>query len=524
VDYYYGWFRLLDWARAIRLFCISQFQVGGSESVFTFTDIDDDAIQELIKLSGRDPRSQFSETMGKILSNPTSTLNTRLVDLMTQNITNSRNVRKITSVTIPYALTAFQTNAIQSAFSELKINFKNDKVHPHAMAAAVRKCEETLLFYRLNYSSSSMIPKGYDVYIKDIGGNIRSHIQRSRLNIHSCMPVLDVRDAVRQVDAYDAMRRRAHQDKKNFGPIIQCPVKLRAIYCQRKAQCCPLRAQKIMFVHSMYDMSPTDIADAMELAFAECGYGVMLFDPMMIFEDKGVIDDVLCHWEIEREGSIRKKIKFSFENDSSFMYVHDFKNYFSIMTLPVYVSSRGLVFVSERIDYRMGAYHFKITRVIANKIPKSNLDFKIWAPKRNPMMTVTYYDYDPSAYSKITSKYFKKKEMVMPRVIVEKGMRYALSLSQTKFTVNSIYEYLRSVNVRVVVNGVSVMSDNGLSPAPLYELAHAIYLWAFSKRFEQSEIVKIITESIQDERKFEKQTLFERFLEFGTLSPFGASV
>lgn len=112
----------------------------------------------------------------------------------------------------------------------------------------------------------------------------------------------------------------------------------------------------------------------------------------------------------------------------------------------------------------------------------------------------------------------------MPRVIVEKGMRYALSLSQTKFMVNSIYEYLRSVNVRVVVNGVSVMSDNGLSPAPLYELAHAIYLWAFSKRFEQSEIVKIITESIQDERKFEKQTLFERFLEFGTLSPFGASV
>lgn len=107
----------------------------------------------------------------------------------------------------------------------------------------------------------------------------------------------------------------------------------------------------------------------------------------------------------------------------------------------------------------------------------------------------------------------------MPKVIVEKRQRYALSLSQTKFTVNSIYEYLRSVNVRVVVNGVSVMSDSGLAPTPLYELAHAIYLRAFSERFDQSEIVKIIVESIQDERKFEKQSLWQRFVEFAFCYP-----
>lgn len=97
-------------------------------------------------MSDRDPRTQFSDTMGKMLANTGSTLNTRLIDdVMTQNIVNTKSVRKLTGVTIPYVLSAFQTNSLQSAFPELKINFRNEVHHPHALAASSRKCEETLL-------------------------------------------------------------------------------------------------------------------------------------------------------------------------------------------------------------------------------------------------------------------------------------------------------------------------------------------------------------------------------------------
>lgn len=57
------------------------------------------------------------------------------------------------------------------------------------------------------------------------------------------------------------------------------------------------------------------------------------------------------------------------------------------------------------------------------------------------------------------------------------GLCYGLALSQAKFQVSSIVEYLKSINHRITINGMDVVPpDNQLKPFDLFDLAYAIYV------------------------------------------------
>lgn len=93
---------------------------------------------------------------------------------------------------------------------------------------------------------------------------------------------------------------------------------------------------------------------------------------------------------------------------------------------------------------------------------------------------------------------FTRRRVIEPRNLYDAGLRYALAQTQQKFSVNAIYEYLRSVSVRVVVNGTDAsIADSPVSPTDLYHLADSIFLVGFVQRYNSSTALSIITEYLK---------------------------
>ena len=104
---------------------------------------------------------------------------------------------------------------LEQTFSELNLGFTNRVTHAHAFAAAHRQCETALCLGDLNYRTDSVPVHGFQVVIKDFGGNFLTHLQCNRLNIHSCCPVLDACDGLQFSEQFCRV-----VENKKFHPIL----------------------------------------------------------------------------------------------------------------------------------------------------------------------------------------------------------------------------------------------------------------------------------------------------------------
>lgn len=485
-----------------------QYSVGKTASV----GADSRMFLKVLSQNGLDVQNVVNEVLCKQVHGPNSIVRKGIIDGLCKEVVKTiGRDRKCDKLVIPYELNSVEQTKLCNTFSEFSLQFSTAAVgHPHAYSAASRICETQLVLKKLNYWMQKQPSVGKVVVVKDIGGNFVTHLERSRDNIHSCCPILDARDSMRFTTRLVKLR----EFKKGRFKCAD-DATFRKLVCDRVAQECPITADSVMFVHSSYDMSTVDMADAMDASQALDGMIVVMFDPNILVAAAGEVPHQNCIWRKYTENNV-EKIKFSFRNDQSLDYHHVLSTYVKVCTGSVLVSTQGNVYFLEVVDNRNGCLYIRILKNMVPNLPYGKLTHFVWLDNREKVM-VKYYDYGVhtcagSVVQKIRFQY-KPMQFLVSRRLYDFALTHLLGMNVNKFSIQSVYEYVRSLNSRVIVNGVDVVGGDKLSVEEFEAFSCALYCVAYRKRWMGNKLLSEITADEQDQRtKGDKNIVVRAFL------------
>nr|BAV13378.1 polymerase polyprotein [Raspberry bushy dwarf virus] len=305
-------------------------------------------------------------------------------------------------IPVPQKLSDDDMRILRDHFPRYELKFTQNVDGPHNMAAAHRLLE--------THDLLSNFPA--DAPILDIGGNWFSHFRYGRSNVHSCCPLLDLRDNERHthrltmteslmsslrhryagtidLDPDAHLSRKVSDSMKEFykrwavhpKDLIRLYAGIRdgnsSLYCHHKFgvawndvlwesernNCltipepgCSFKAKYAIMVHSGYDLPLKELIGGMVQHGVVELHGTMIADPAMLVATSGYIPALRCNWE-----KSKGQIWFSFRDDSTMGYRHDWEVYSKYLTSTV-VSCGKHFYVLERDKYRHGVLFYSIIK------------------------------------------------------------------------------------------------------------------------------------------------------------------
>lgn len=224
-------------------------------------------------------------------------------------------------ICIPYALADDEKATLLHAYPEFDISFRNNpNKHDHAMSASARILELQTLLRMVRYNPDERPTGDFDTVVCDIGGNITQHFQRGRANVHVCSPIMDMRDSQRFTNSLVDMATRTSYTRAqaDFVNTLRHEKDYMNLLCKMKGQVCPMKSRACVFLHSVYDMTVSDIAEIMSRKQALQGAGCFIFDPNILIANEGYIREIKCEWRKVIDNQTSKvRIEFNFRNDAS---------------------------------------------------------------------------------------------------------------------------------------------------------------------------------------------------------------
>lgn len=400
-----------------------------------------------------------------------------------------------------------QEATLVAHYHMFKLDFKNARdTHPHNYERCTRVLSENLLLHMLHYTG--VVPAGFDAEVKDVGSNPIRHLNQKRYALHMCCPVLSFNDAIRKArlrlelsshpQKFDSL---AHRNMYN-ALVLQHE----RVICDRKSQDCVVKAPKLMFLHSVYDMSPVDIANSMYAAGAFEAAGCFLFDPIVLHRNEGTLPDSTCRYKKFARGG-RMYIRFWFEGDTQHGYEHLYKNYVALLKSFVLRPTYGNTVYLLDLPYRLGCVqYFHIRRCTDNFVPRTNVFRSLTSESDRWIVIYTYKwrtlvsERDISLLNYIKrcvtffkrhrSKHMQRVRLVVPRTLYERLLTYTLTLPESKFIVQNVLNAAAAYNTREVINGQQVGVPDPIPVEELHTLATAVYMCAFRMNWEEGKVLK----------------------------------
>lgn len=375
----------------------------------------------------------------------------------------------------------------------------------HTWARACRKAERQTLFDMLGFTSDSKPPPGYAVYLKDVGGNKITHLNARYSNTHVCSPVMDHNDSVRHSNYIVALSEFPRKTVDLTPSVLalyneHCAGDLRR-GCNVVSQSCHVRAHRVMFLHSIYNISVPELGAIMFNSGAAVGAGCFIFNQSVLYLDSGYLSGIRCHFRrITRDN--RVLIRFWFEDDTQEGYEHDYVNYVSLLTSFRIRHDSGdgsskfynveLPFVVNDVQY------FKLTESIHDHIPASR-PFRVLSDSTIPSHVIIYYwhwDSIPSlqSFSNDARSHMRPVRVCVTRVFFERLYSYALTLADGKFTVKNLIIAATTFNTREVASGTSVVVPEKHPVDVVHKLAHAVFLLVYVANYECSKTLSVLVE------------------------------
>ena len=94
-------------------------------------------------------------------------------------------------------------------------------IHAHGYFAAARVLDRAYLLHMVGFSGPTALP-GYQVRVKEFGGNFVTDLTNGRQGIHSCEPVLDARDDERRSRQLDILGvKKLLSGAREYFPRLQ---------------------------------------------------------------------------------------------------------------------------------------------------------------------------------------------------------------------------------------------------------------------------------------------------------------
>lgn len=420
-------------------------------------------------------------------------------------------------IKIDVALSVGDQITLTNEYSNFCITYApsgRSKPHSHPIAKAPRVCElqQLLTDVKHHHHRSSVI---HDADVCDVGGSVLAHFGRGRLNVHVCAPILGPRDSSRFTNTTHFIVRRKYTDQQNEWMVtMQDPDRRKLLYCAKPAQFCDTTARACVFLHSTYDMTPQLIADIMQRKNSMVGAGTFIFDSRMYVNTRGHIADLKCDWDVVKTND-SKIIRFSFVDDHSWSYEHDYDTYLGLMNTNVITTSDGKdTYYVELGTMRLEVQFFSLTKNLITDVPRGLLSRRV-PLQQSGMVCVVFYEWD--ARAPVNTPFFTLKKVVItcPRKLAEDLFAYALRCTDNKFTPIEIFNMACSYTRRVIVNGVAVRTPDEnerdhLDTPTLYKLCNAIYLLAYCHKFHNGVVTKELISEIQKLRALQSKSFIGR--------------
>nr|UVU20651.1 replicase protein [Carpotroche-associated ilarvirus] len=249
----------------------------------------------------------------------------------------------IVPLNVSFSLTPEEQSVLRKSFPGRELQFRNSSASSHSFAAAHRVCETDYIYSRFQTSETPII---------DIGGNFCTHAKMGRTNVHSCCPILDVRDGARFTDRFISVA----------GALEKNPNReLNLNYCQNKFQTCNVEAPYAMAIHSMSDIPIVSLVKHMHRRGVIKLIGSVMMDPMMLVATQGFIPYLNVIWEIEELDTGEKTISFHFVDAPGLSYTHNYDILMQYMTCnQVIIKGKAAYRVERTIDLN-GVFIVEIT-------------------------------------------------------------------------------------------------------------------------------------------------------------------
>ncbi|UUV42176.1 MAG: ORF1 [Kustavi negevirus] len=359
--------------------------------------------------------------------------------------------------------------------------------------------------YDLLGADQEEVPYGYDVLIKEVGASVAKIVKYERAHVHACTPNLSFDDTLRLANTANTLSRyerpvtpnekkRRHLAKlyANDDPIYRC---------YNKSEHCHIRAKYLIFAHSSYDCTMTNIANMMDSANAFRAVGFIHFSPKILSNLEGGSDNglnwrlewrSLCNYETrfgDQPSDYKNKfyIVFWFNDDFQNSYCHDLDTYLGIIKTSICTSRKGVTYMVQRREEIGGLLFYEIIKPL-HTIPASLLIRNI--PFSDPDRIVVHYynlQNDPSKYNYHD---LIPTRLVLPTKFFEKLYFYLQSLPEGKFTTQNAMTMASTMASRTIVNGAYVSAPYTLTIQEIELAAYATYFLVYCRRYEFMEVLK----------------------------------
>lgn len=344
----------------------------------------------------------------------------------------------------------------------------------------------TFRCYDLLPSDENIAP-GYHVLIKEVGASIPKLIKYKRKHVHACTPNLSVDDSIRitntQLTMEQLMRTGDRETRRltkqyNSDPIYRC---------SNKSQHCFIKSRYVVFAHSSYDCTLTDMANIMDSAEAVYATGFIHFSSKILSSLNHGSDNGL-NWKIIE---VKKEfyIEFWFDNDYQNSYTHHLDTYLGIISATICKSRKGNHYIVQRREVLGGLLFFSVLKPVVN-IPRSHILRQI--PFSDPDHIIVHYyrlQNDPSLY------FYHELipiRIVVPRLYFEKLYSYLELMPEGQFTVQNSIKMATTLANRTVVNGASVSQPFVIPIETVDNIAYACYFIVYCKRFDHLATLKTL--------------------------------
>nr|ASH89118.1 P1 [Aphis glycines virus 3] len=408
------------------------------------------------------------------------------------------------TMTVPQSLKPDEQEALKLMYPEYTLNFSNNIYESHNFAHASRTMETILCMNKLSYFVNYKIRKK-NIVLKDVGGNRVFHALRGHTSVHVCAPVLTHTDAHRKATAdwrlSTAVVPASDTYRYNAIQMLRRPSDY---YCNNTGQNCTVKSPALMFIHSIYDMTPTDVADAMSAAQATVGMGTYIYDPRILMYDTGRLPLLNVVWKKYTDAHKIKKIDFTFIGDSQPVYTHSLKNYLSYLeTTYMFDKKKKNFYTFQFNENRNGIQFFTVTRIDTPYVPQSCVKINHTLTGQENFLLVTYYEW-VEKISVYNCGKMRKLKLLVPTSLWEQAYDMLKQQSDGSFTVAKAMEFMICYNKKTIVNGQTVSHHQKCSSQVLDKLAYALYVRVYIDKYLASTALTAVLDDVANVRELTK--------------------
>nr|QNT38415.1 replicase [Tobacco streak virus]QNT38420.1 replicase [Tobacco streak virus]QNT38474.1 replicase [Tobacco streak virus] len=413
----------------------------------------DNLIRDYVSNVRADDSNNVSRFLGEVA----------LKEIKSQVDTSNGDFQKLN---VGFRLTPDEKNALKANFPGLEIAFRDSCHSSHSFAAAHRVCETLDIYNRFKTKTERII---------DLGGNYVTHAKQGRSNVHSCCPILDVRDGARHTDRYISLAASVENRHREL------PVD----FCCHKFEECDVKAPFAMAIHSISDIPISTVATHCVRRGVRKLIASVMMDPLMMLYDKGHIPLLNVDWEKEDvEETGKTLIHFHFVDAPGLSYSHDFNTLSQYMVTNQVIVNNSYSFRVERTACLSGVYIVEMTlsmtdgHSLAYLKPMRDVSCAWLSSLRKKVFVKLAVPISAEWYTEQFEVRYALMDESLVRYVSEAAFRQFSKTKDPETLVQYIATMLSSSSNHVVINGITMRSGSPIKFDEYVPLAVTFYVMA----------------------------------------------